>query len=217
MRQPAHNFPSVPYYNVVMASFPPFLVPSATAHRESCSDVREPKCPPPTIMPMISAFMISRLVYLAAELGIADLIAGGLNTAEALADKTGTFAPALYRMLRALCAYGVLEEPVPGQFSLGLMGEQLQSDVPGSVRNFARLFADQRTWKCLTELEHTIRTGETGMRRAFGRRAALRAPRRSRSRRERRRGAAPAPDAGRGGSATAPPGADRHLVCPETS
>jgi hypothetical protein len=124
--------------------------------------------PPSSIVPMIGAFMISRLIYLAAELGIADLIAGGLTTAEALADKTGTFAPALYRMLRALCAYGVLEERVPGEFGLGLMGEQLRSDVPGSVRNFARFFADQRAWKCFTEFEHTIRTGETGMRRAFG-------------------------------------------------
>jgi hypothetical protein len=119
-------------------------------------------------MDLISAFIPARLVYLAAELGIADLIANGLSTAEALAERTGTHAPALYRMLRALCAYGVFDEPIPGQFGLGPMGAQLRSEVSGSVRNFARFFGDQRTWKCLAELEHTMRTGETGMRRAFG-------------------------------------------------
>jgi hypothetical protein len=48
------------------------------------------------------------------------------------------------------------------------MGAQLQSEDPGSVRNFARFFGDQRSWKCLAELENTLRTGETGMKLAFG-------------------------------------------------
>jgi hypothetical protein len=124
--------------------------------------------PPPSVMPLIGAFMVSRLIYLAAELGIADLIAGGSDTTEALAQKTRTHAPSLFRMMRALCAYGVFEELAPGRFGLGLMGVQLQSEVPGSVRNFARFFGDQRCWKCLAELEHTLRTGETGMKLVFG-------------------------------------------------
>jgi hypothetical protein len=66
------------------------------------------------------------------------------------------------------CAYGVFEETTPGEFSLSPMGVQLRSDVPGPLRNFARFFPDQRAWKCLEEIEHTIRTGETGMSRAFG-------------------------------------------------
>lgn len=119
-------------------------------------------------MDPITALIPARLVYLAAELGIADLMANGLSTAEALAEKSGTHAPALYRMLRALCAYGVFEEPTPGKFGLTSIGAQLQSEVSGSFRNFARFFGDQRTWKCLEEFEHTVRTGETGMKRAFG-------------------------------------------------
>jgi len=124
--------------------------------------------PPPSIMPLITGLMPARLVYLAAELGIADLIADGTTTAEGLAQRTGTHAPSLKRVLRALCAYGVFEEGTTGEFGLSPMGEQLRSNLPGSLRNFARFFVDQRTWKCLEEIEHTIRTGETGMRRAFG-------------------------------------------------
>jgi hypothetical protein len=119
-------------------------------------------------MPLIGAFIVSRMIYLAAELGIADLIASGSDTIAALAQKTRTHAPSLFRMMRALCANGVFEEIAPGQFGLGPMGAQLQSEIPGSVRNFARFFGDQRCWKCLGELEHTLRTGETGMQRVFG-------------------------------------------------
>lgn len=124
--------------------------------------------PPPSIMTLISGFMPARLVFLAAELGIADLIAKGTTTAEGLARHTGMHAPSFKRMLRALCAYGVFEETTPGVFALCPMGNQLRSDVPGSLRNFARFFPDQRSWKCLGEIEHTIKTGETGMSRAFG-------------------------------------------------
>ncbi|MDN4988472.1 methyltransferase [Bradyrhizobium sp. WYCCWR 13022] len=123
---------------------------------------------PPSILTLISGFVPARLVFLAAELGLADLIAGGTMTAEGLARRTGTHAPSLKRMLRALCAYGVFEETTPGVFALCPMGNQLRSDVPSSLRNFARFFPDQRSWKCLGEIEHTIRTGETGMSREFG-------------------------------------------------
>ncbi|MBR0939526.1 methyltransferase [Bradyrhizobium jicamae] len=124
--------------------------------------------PPPSIMPLIAGFMPARLVFLAAELGIADLIAGGTTATEGLAQRTGMHAPSLKRMLRALCAYGVFEERTPGEFGLCPMGAQLQSNVAGSLRNFARFFPDQRAWKCLDEINYTIRTGETGMSRAFG-------------------------------------------------
>ena len=122
----------------------------------------------PSIMPLITAFMVSRLVYLAAELGIADLIAIGTVTAEALAEKTGTHDPALRRVLRALCAHGVFTEPVAGQFGLGPLGAQLQSNTAESVRNFARFFGDQRSWKCMAEFEQVVRTGQTGMEISFG-------------------------------------------------
>jgi O-methyltransferase domain/Dimerisation domain len=124
--------------------------------------------PPPSIMPLITGYIPARLVFLAAELSLADLIAGGKTTAEALAQHTGMHARSLKRMLRALCAYDVFEEKTPGEFALRPMGAQLRSDVPGSLRNFARFFPDQRAWKCLEEIEHTILTGETAMSRAFG-------------------------------------------------
>jgi hypothetical protein len=122
---------------------------------------------PPSIMPLIAGYIPARLIFLAAELGIADLIASGTSTVEGLAERTGVHAPSLKRVLRALCAYDVFEEN-SGQFALRPMGAQLRSDVPGSLRNFARFFPDQRAWKCFEEIEHTVRTGETAMSLAFG-------------------------------------------------
>jgi hypothetical protein len=124
--------------------------------------------PGPSLMPLIGAFTISRLIYVAAELGVADKMADGPKSADELATETDTHAPSLYRMLRALTAYGVFEETEPRKFSLTAMGAQLRSDVPGSVRNFARFFGDQRAWRCYGEIEHSIRTGETAMRHVYG-------------------------------------------------
>lgn len=124
--------------------------------------------PSPSLMPLIAGYIPARLIFLAAELGVADLIADGTTTVEGLAQRTGVHAPSLKRMLRALCAYDVFEERAVGQFALRPMGAQLRSDVPGSLRNFARFYPDQRTWKCFEEIEHTVRTGETAMSLAFG-------------------------------------------------
>jgi len=124
--------------------------------------------PGPSLMPLIGIFTISRLIYVAAELGLADKMADGSRSADELATETRTHGRSLYRMLRALTAYGVFAETEPGKFGLTTMGTQLRSDVPGSVRNFARFFGDQRSWRCYADIEHTIRTGETAMRRVYG-------------------------------------------------
>jgi O-methyltransferase domain/Dimerisation domain len=122
----------------------------------------------PSLMPLIGIFTISRLIYVAAELGLADKMSDGPKSADVLATETGTHAQSLYRMLRALTAFGIFEETEPRKFSLTAMGAQLRSDVPGSVRNFARFFGDHRSWRCYGEIEHSIRTGETAMRRVYG-------------------------------------------------
>jgi C-methyltransferase len=50
---------------------------------------------------------ITQGLWVAAELGIADLLAERARTVEELAGKTGAHAGALYRVLRALAGIGV--------------------------------------------------------------------------------------------------------------
>jgi hypothetical protein len=49
------------------------------------------------LLPMIWGLHISRCVYAAAELGIADLLADGARSSEELAAATATHEPSLYR------------------------------------------------------------------------------------------------------------------------
>jgi hypothetical protein len=119
-------------------------------------------------MSLIAGYVPARLIYLTAELGIADLIAGGTTTVEGLSERTSMHAPSLKRMLRALCAYDVFEENNLGEFALRPMGEQLRTDVPGSLCSFARFYPDQRSWRSFEEIEHTVRTGKTAMSLVFG-------------------------------------------------
>ena len=77
-----------------------------------------------TLMPLINGFMASRVVHVAAELGIADLLAVDAKSAETLASETGANIPALHRLLRALASLGVIDELEPGRFALNALGEQ---------------------------------------------------------------------------------------------
>jgi hypothetical protein len=115
------------------------------------------------LMPLIMGFVASRMVFVAAELRIADLLAKGPKTSEVLAAETGTHAPSLHRMLRALASFGVFEEVESGRFSLTTLGDQLRAGVTGSLRNFALMFANERSWRCAGEMMHSIRTGEPTM------------------------------------------------------
>ncbi|HET9527010.1 MAG TPA: methyltransferase dimerization domain-containing protein, partial [Pyrinomonadaceae bacterium] len=57
---------------------------------------------PAQMLQIITNFWTSRAVFIIARLGVADLLKSGPKSAEELAESTGTHAPSLYRVLRAL-------------------------------------------------------------------------------------------------------------------
>ena len=85
-----------------------------------------------SLMTLISGFMASRVVHVAAELGIADLLTNGTKSTEVLARETGVYAPTLHQLLRALASLGIIDELEPGRFALTSLGEQLRTGVPDS-------------------------------------------------------------------------------------
>jgi hypothetical protein len=119
-------------------------------------------------MAIIRGFMASRVTSVAAELGLADLLARGAQTAATLAERTGTHAPSLRRLLRALAAIGFVDEVEPGHFALTALGTQLRTGVDGSVRNFALMFGGERAWRSWGDLLHSVRTGEPAATRLYG-------------------------------------------------
>jgi Dimerisation domain len=123
---------------------------------------------PATLWPLITGYMPARVVHVAAELGIADLLATGAKTADALAQEIDAAPVPLRRLLRALASIGLIEELEPGRFALTAAGSQLRSNVPGSMRNIALMFGGERAWRSWGELLHSVRTGESGTRRVYG-------------------------------------------------
>ncbi len=117
---------------------------------------------------MISGYMISQILSVTANLGIADLLGAGEVSVAALAKSTETHHRSLARLLRALAAWGILEETQPGCFKLTAFGAQLRTDVPGSLRNFALARCGEPVWRSWSDLLHTVRTGETAFEHVFG-------------------------------------------------
>ena len=121
-----------------------------------------------TLTQMIEGYRITQMIHVAARLGLADLLAAGPQSSADLAEQTGTHAPALYRLLRALSSLGVFREEAPDRFALTALAEPLRTEVPGSVRGMALFVGDPQSWLPWGELAQTVTTGEQAFPRIFG-------------------------------------------------
>ena len=119
------------------------------------------------IIQMATGCWLSRLVYLAANIRLADHLAGGPKTAAALAGPTGTDARTLHRFMRSLANFGILTHGEGETFALTPLGEALKSGAPGSARSTILAMAGPWMWKALGEFQHSLETGETAMAKAF--------------------------------------------------
>lgn len=112
-----------------------------------------------TLRQLIDSYRISQAICVAAQIGLADLLADGPRHYEDLARASGTHPRALFRLLRALASMDVFVSVDGERFALGALGEWLRSDVEGSLHAWAAQ-SDQlrRAW---TALRHSVETGET--------------------------------------------------------
>jgi SAM-dependent methyltransferase len=83
---------------------------------------------------LMDGYLATQLLCVAAKLNVADALAEGPQTADALARRTSARPDALWRVLRGLAAEGVFDELPDGRFGLNPSGACLRSDAPGSVR-----------------------------------------------------------------------------------
>lgn len=120
-----------------------------------------PQLPPEAVLPqMILGGLVQKSIWVAAKLGIADLVAEQPRNAEEIAAATGTHAPSLYRVLRFLAMAGVFAENSDGKFELTPIAEPLRSDTPNSMRDYAIMMGEDWIWQAYGELMHTVKTGE---------------------------------------------------------
>jgi len=109
--------------------------------------------------------IITQIVYVAAKLGIPDLLASGPMTSDEIAAKAGAHPRALSGILRALVALEVLAEQPDGRFALKQIGEFLRSH-PG-WRSQAILLGEEY-FRASNDLLHTALTGKPAFDQVFG-------------------------------------------------
>ena len=106
--------------------------------------------------------MASQTLHALTVLTIPDLLGSDRRSAADLAEATGSNPRALYRLLRAASALGILEEDGSQGFALTPLGEGLRSDVSGSLAGWVALIGTPNFWQNWGQLADSVRTGETG-------------------------------------------------------
>lgn len=115
---------------------------------------------------LISGYQRTQLVVVAAQLGLADLLAHGPQSVTALADATGSNRDALHRLIRALAGCGLFAARGDGLIELTPLAELLQSGTPGSLHALA--VAQQDFYPVWGQLASSIQTGEPSFDRVYG-------------------------------------------------
>jgi hypothetical protein len=126
------------------------------------------EAPSLVLLHMVTGCWISQALYVAAKLGIADLLQEGPQSCTRLAEATQTHAGALYRVLRALASVGVFAEDEAGRFSLTPLAELLRTDAPGSLRAFAIMLGAPEHWRAWEGVLHSVHTGQPAFDHVFG-------------------------------------------------
>jgi hypothetical protein len=129
-----------------------------------------PQGPPPEAVLTQMAFgaLLTQALYVAARLGVADLLAAGPRAVAELAAETGTHERSLYRVLRSLAGAGVFAEVAPRTFGLTPLAEPLRADAPGSMRNGLIFMGEAWHFNVWANMLHSVRTGEPAWGRTHG-------------------------------------------------
>jgi hypothetical protein len=124
--------------------------------------------PAEQMLALLNGHCLEQGLYVAAMLGIADLLDNGPKSADELATATGTDRQSLYRLLRALASIGVFREEPTGNFGLTSLGVTLQADAPNSVRDRAIFYGAASMWGVWSQLLHSVKTGQSACEHVHG-------------------------------------------------
>jgi hypothetical protein len=106
------------------------------------------------------------MVYVAAKLGLPDLLKDSPRASRELAAELGAHADTLHRVLRGMVGVGLVTETRDGRFALDAAGHLLRSDAPDGLRGWMIRYAELGlAWGGLL---HAVRTGEPPFAHVFG-------------------------------------------------
>ena len=110
---------------------------------------------------LCSAAWLAKGVSVAAELGLADLVAQTPRTLSELTEATGMHADSLGRLMRTLTGFGVFNRQQDGAYSLTPLGSTLRSDSDDTMREYIITMGKPWYWAACGDMRESIRTGET--------------------------------------------------------
>jgi SAM-dependent methyltransferase len=122
---------------------------------------------PPLLFQMATGYWLSQAIYVAAKLGIADILDKSPQSSVELAAATCCDSSSLFRVLRALSSAGVFAQVGADSFALTGLGNSLRSNVPGSLRAIVITIGEIHYQAC-GALLHTVKTGSPAFTRRFG-------------------------------------------------
>jgi hypothetical protein len=128
-------------------------------------EASRPEAPPDTaehrrhLRQLLAGYQVSRALLAVDELGLVKSLEQGAKSADEVARATGTHAPSVHRLLRALASVGVVTEQ-DGQFSLGPL-------APG-LRELGTARLGLESYRAWGEFAHTLRTGAPAFDRVYG-------------------------------------------------
>lgn len=120
------------------------------------------------LMQMLFGFMTSQAIFVAAKLGLADLLKNGAKSVDELAQATGVQARPLYRIMRALASVGIFVEDDNGRYRMTPLAEPLRGDVPNSLRDFSIFLGADWHWRAWGDLSGSAQTGQPAFERVYG-------------------------------------------------
>jgi len=120
------------------------------------------------IFNIIGGYWLSRAVYLAARLKLADVVGDRPTTLSTIAAATGTKPEPLRRLMRALAAHGFFQDTGNEMFSHTPLSETLRSDRPGSMRAFAEAELGHDHYESWRYVESCLREDGTAFERVYG-------------------------------------------------
>jgi O-methyltransferase domain len=126
------------------------------------------RMPPLTLVRWFLGVPIGQCIYVAAKLGIADMLAQGPQDVDVLAGLAGVNSQALYRVMRMLTCVGFFREEDSNRFSLKPLGRYLQDGHPESVRPMAILCGERWHLVPWTDLLACVQSGEPAFNRLHG-------------------------------------------------
>ena len=122
---------------------------------------------PPMLFQMASSYWISQAIYVAAKLGIADVLKNGPLKCSDIAAIIDTDVRSTFRLMRSLSSLGIFAQKKNECFALSPLGENLRADIPGSLKAIIITLGEIHYQAC-GALLHAVQTGSPGFDQVFG-------------------------------------------------